>query len=70
LQNAAFCPISASGSNLNPQNTNCIPAVKIFAFLELEQKSAFCKGLAPYIPGSPFRVQGCRCIRHVDITEP
>jgi len=37
LQNAPFCPISVSGSNFNPQNTPCIPAVKIFAFLELEQ---------------------------------
>jgi hypothetical protein len=26
-----------SGSNFNPQNTICIPVVKIFAFLELEQ---------------------------------
>jgi hypothetical protein len=38
LQNAPFCPISASGSNFNPQNTQCIPVVKIFTFLELEQK--------------------------------
>jgi hypothetical protein len=38
LQNAPSCPISASGSNFNPQNTQCIPAVKILAFLELEQK--------------------------------
>jgi hypothetical protein len=38
LQNAPFCPISASSSNFNPQNTQCIPAVKIIAFLELEQK--------------------------------
>jgi len=37
LQNAPFCPISALGSNFNPQNTQCIPAVKIFACLELEQ---------------------------------
>ncbi len=37
LQNAPFCPISVSGSNFNPQNTQCIPVVKIFAFLELEQ---------------------------------
>jgi len=37
LQNVLFRPISASGSNFNPQNTQCIPAVKIFAFLELEQ---------------------------------
>ena len=37
LQNAPFCPISVSSSNYNPQNTPCIPVVKIFAFLELEQ---------------------------------
>jgi hypothetical protein len=37
LQNTPFCPISALGSNFNPQNTQCIPAVKIFACLELEQ---------------------------------
>jgi hypothetical protein len=37
LKNTPFCPISASGSNFNPQNTQCIPVVKIFAFLELEQ---------------------------------
>jgi len=37
LQNALFCPILALGSNFNPQNTQCIPAVKIFAFLELKQ---------------------------------
>jgi len=47
LQNAPFCPIPASGSNFNPQNTQCIPAcpvgpadrtgvVKIIAFLGLE----------------------------------
>ena len=57
LQNAPFCPISASVSNFNPRNTQCIPAcpvgladrtgvVKIIAFLELEQKYAFFKGLA------------------------
>jgi len=27
-------PISASGLNFNPQNTQCIPVVKICAFLE------------------------------------
>jgi len=26
---------------LNPQNTGSIPAVQIFAFLELEEKSGF-----------------------------
>jgi hypothetical protein len=30
-------PISASGLNFNFQNTPCIPAVKISAFLELEK---------------------------------
>jgi hypothetical protein len=38
LQNTPFSPIYASGSNFNPQNTPCIPVVKIIAFLELEQK--------------------------------
>jgi hypothetical protein len=45
LQNAPFCPIPASGSNFNPQNTQCIPVVKIFAFLCLEQNWTFSKGL-------------------------
>jgi hypothetical protein len=45
LQNAPFCSISASGSNFNPRNTQCIPVVKIFAFLELKQKLTFFKGL-------------------------
>jgi hypothetical protein len=27
-----------SDSNFNPQNTQCIPVVKIFAFLELESR--------------------------------
>jgi len=45
LQNTPFCPISVSGSNFNPQNTPCIPVVKIFTFLELEQKFLFSKGL-------------------------
>jgi len=40
FQNAPFCPISASGSNFNPQNTTCIPPVKIFAFLDLGKISA------------------------------
>jgi len=31
LQNTPFRPISVSGSNFNPQNTKCIPVVKIFA---------------------------------------
>jgi len=30
-------PISALGANFNPQNTKCIPPVKIFARLELEK---------------------------------
>jgi len=38
LQNAPFRPIPASGSNFNPQNTQCIPVVKIFAFLRFEPR--------------------------------
>jgi len=34
---APFCPISVLGSNFNPRNTQCIPVVKIFACLKLEQ---------------------------------
>jgi hypothetical protein len=45
LQNALFCSISASGSNFNLRNTQCIPVVKIIAFLELKQKLTFFKGL-------------------------
>jgi len=41
FQNAPFCPIPASDSNFNPQNTKCIPAVKIFALLDFEQTEAF-----------------------------
>jgi len=36
-----FCPISASGSDFNPQNTNRIPPVKIIAFFDLEQNFSF-----------------------------
>jgi len=32
LKNAPFCPISASHSNFNPRNTQCIPVVKVFVF--------------------------------------
>jgi len=39
FQNVLFCPIFALGSNFNPRNTICIPVVKIFAFLDLEQIS-------------------------------
>jgi len=45
LQNGTLCQISALGSNFNPQNTQCIPPVNIFAFLELEHKLPFFKGL-------------------------
>ena len=45
LKNALFCPISASGSNFNPRITICMPVVKIFAFLDLEQNRIFFNGL-------------------------
>ncbi len=40
----SFSPISVSGSNFNPQNTSRMPAVKIFAFLDLDEKSWFSFG--------------------------
>jgi len=46
LKNVLFCPIPVSGSNFNPQNTQYIPVVKIFAFLGFEQNRTFFKGLA------------------------
>ncbi len=45
LKNTPFRPISVSGSNFNPRNTQCIPVVKIFAFLELKRNWTFFKGL-------------------------
>jgi hypothetical protein len=41
FQNVPFClpPLGGtSGSNFNPRNTQCIPVVKIFAFLDLESR--------------------------------
>jgi hypothetical protein len=35
----SFSPISASDSNFNPRNTTSIPVVKIFVFLDLNEKS-------------------------------
>ena len=35
----SFPPISASDSNFNPRNTTSIPVVKIFVFLDLNEKS-------------------------------
>jgi len=40
----SFSPISASGSNFNPQNTPGIPGVKIFAVLDFDEKSWFSFG--------------------------
>jgi len=40
----SFSLISASGSNFNLQNTPGIPAVKIFAVLDLDEKSWFSFG--------------------------
>jgi hypothetical protein len=37
LKNIPFRPISASDSKFNPRNIPYIPAVKFFAFLELER---------------------------------
>jgi len=38
MQHNAKVGLFTKPSNFNPQNTKCIPVVKIFAFLELEQK--------------------------------
>jgi len=69
LQNGTLCPISASGSNFNPRNILYIPVVEIFAFLELEQKLPFFKGLAPYglksatfLVHSIYHVKKTRCL--------
>ena len=35
----SFSPISASDSNFNPRNTQCMSVVKIFVFLDLNEKS-------------------------------
>ena len=37
LKNVPFYPIPALDSDFNPRNTPCMPVVKIFACLELEQ---------------------------------
>lgn len=39
-----FSRISDSGSDANPRNIPCIPAVRIFAFLELEKSISFQDG--------------------------
>jgi hypothetical protein len=36
-----FCPISVLSEEFNPQNTRCIPPVKFFFRLELEQTKQF-----------------------------
>jgi len=37
----SFSPISASDSSFKPRNTQCFPAVKIFVFLDLNEKPWF-----------------------------
>jgi len=39
---------AASDSNFDPRNTKGIPAVKMLAFLDLEQNRAFFEGLLFY----------------------
>jgi hypothetical protein len=41
FQNVPLWPISALGSNFNPQNTQCILPVEIFARLDLDQTETF-----------------------------
>ncbi|MDP2646346.1 MAG: hypothetical protein Q8P24_15515, partial [Desulfobacterales bacterium] len=75
LQNPLFRPISVSGENFNPHNTQCIPAVKIFSFLELEQNLTFFKGLSSlnlkeikHLAESRLRKYGCAegKLRHLE----
>jgi hypothetical protein len=40
-----FCPISVLSEEFNPQNTMCIPPVKFFFRLELEQTKQFSNSL-------------------------
>jgi hypothetical protein len=55
MQKTTFCPISLSGSNFNPQNTYSIPADKIIAFLERDQKLTFCVSIETHT----FLVRSC-----------
>jgi hypothetical protein len=72
LQNGTLCPISASGSNFGtlvklqryPRNILYIPVVEIFAFLELEHKLPFFKGLNSLIVNFVFF--GTKHFRHQD----
>jgi hypothetical protein len=44
IQKWLFSPISALGKNFNPRNINHMPAVKIFARLELDETISFLDG--------------------------
>jgi hypothetical protein len=73
LQNAPFCTIPVSGSNFNPRNTQCIPVVKIFAFLELEQNLTFFKGvvsLASLGSGLQLRGNSITQVFFIDLVRP
>ena len=59
----SFSPISAFGFNFNPQNTLNIPAVKIFAVLDLDEKSWFSFGHYSKNQGDRIKVQPAYCIR-------
>ena len=50
LKNIPFWPISASDSDFNPRHTQCMPPVKIFAFLDLDQNWTFFKGPIFHLP--------------------
>ena len=44
IQKWSFGSSSVSCSKFNPRNINHMPVVKLFAFLDLEQKSVFLNG--------------------------
>jgi hypothetical protein len=41
FENHLFCPTSLLADKFNPQNTGCIPPVKLVSRLELEQTKQF-----------------------------
>jgi hypothetical protein len=45
FENYLFYPISVLSEEFNPQNTRCIPPVKFFFRLELEQTKQFSNSL-------------------------
>ena len=56
LLNVPFGPISALGSNIYPENTKCISAVKIFTRFDFDQAETFWDLLCRWV--TAFRFHG------------